>query len=53
MWAIMWVMLLEWGGSFESDVGSIIGTMVLGAAMVAGSSNFADFLGGLSLYFYH
>ena len=34
---------------FESYVGSIIGTMVLGAAMVAGSfSNFNDFLGGLS-----
>jgi len=33
---------------FESYVGSIIGTMVLGAAMVAGASNFSDFLGGLS-----
>ncbi|MEC8355612.1 MAG: sodium-translocating pyrophosphatase, partial [Verrucomicrobiota bacterium] len=33
---------------FESYVGSIIGTMVLGAAMVAGASNFTDFLGGLS-----
>ena len=32
----------------ESYVGSIIGTMVLGAAMVAGASNFNDFLGGLS-----
>ena len=37
---------------FESYVGSIIGTMVLGAAMVAGSSNFADFLGGLSPVFF-
>ena len=36
---------------FESYVGSIIGTMVLGAAMVAGSSNFSDFLGGLSPVF--
>ena len=36
---------------FESYVGSIIGTMVLGAAMVAGSANFADFLGGLSPVF--
>ncbi len=33
---------------FESYVGSIIGTMVLGAAMVAGASQFSDFLGGLS-----
>jgi len=33
---------------FESYVGSIIGTMVLGAAMVAGAANFTDFLGGLS-----
>ena len=33
---------------FESYVGSIIGTMVLGAAMVAGASNFTDFLGGIS-----
>ena len=33
---------------FESYVGSIIGTMVLGAAMVAGASSFTDFLGGLS-----
>ena len=33
---------------FESYVGSIIGTMGLGAAMVAGASNFTDFLGGLS-----
>tara|TARA_B100000989_G_scaffold49830_1_gene32837 strand:+ start:3209 stop:5410 length:2202 start_codon:yes stop_codon:yes gene_type:complete len=33
---------------FESYVGSIIGTMVLGAAMVAGASKFTDFLGGLS-----
>ena len=33
---------------FESYVGSIIGTMVLGAAMVAGATNFTDFLGGLS-----
>ena len=33
---------------FESYVGSIIGTMVLGAAMVAGAKNFTDFLGGLS-----
>ena len=32
---------------FESSVGSIIGTMVLGATMVAGASNFSDFLGGL------
>ena len=31
---------------FESYVGSIIGTMVLGAAMVAGATNFTDFLGG-------
>ena len=30
---------------FESYVGSIIGTMVLGAAMVAGSTDFLDFLG--------
>jgi len=36
---------------FESYVGSIIGTMVLGAAMVAGSSDFVDFLGGLSPIF--
>ncbi|MGA0889471.1 MAG: sodium-translocating pyrophosphatase [bacterium] len=36
---------------FESYVGSIIGTMVLGAAMVAGSSDFSDFLGGLSPVF--
>ncbi len=36
---------------FESYVGSIIGTMVLGAAMVAGSSDFHDFLGGLSPVF--
>ncbi|MEL0098465.1 MAG: V-type H(+)-translocating pyrophosphatase, partial [Opitutae bacterium] len=35
----------------EAYVGSIIGTMVLGAAMVAGSANFADFLGGLSPVF--
>ena len=33
---------------FESYVGSIIGTMVLGAAMVAGATQFTDFLGGLS-----
>ena len=33
---------------FESYVGSIIGTMVLGAAMVAGSINFSDELSGLS-----
>jgi len=33
---------------FESYVGSIIGTMVLGAAMVAGATGFNDFLGGLS-----
>ena len=33
---------------FESYVGSIIGTMVLGAAMVGGATNFTDFLGGLS-----
>ena len=33
---------------FESYVGSIIGTMVLGAAMVAGATTFTDFLGGLS-----
>ncbi len=33
---------------FESYVGSIIGTMVLGAAMVAGATSFTDFLGGLS-----
>ncbi|HAY74995.1 MAG TPA: sodium-translocating pyrophosphatase, partial [Opitutae bacterium] len=33
---------------FESYVGSIIGTMVLGAAMVAGSIDFSDELGGLS-----
>ena len=33
---------------FESYVGSIIGTMVLGAAMAAGATNFTDFLGGLS-----
>jgi len=36
---------------FESYVGSIIGTMVLGAAMVAGSTDFMDFLGGLSPVF--
>ncbi len=36
---------------FESYVGSIIGTMVLGAAMVAGSTDFLDFLGGLSPVF--
>ena len=36
---------------FESYVGSIIGTMVLGAAMVAGSTDFVDFLGGLSPVF--
>ena len=36
---------------FESYVGSIIGTMVLGAAMVAGSPDFKDFLGGLSPVF--
>ncbi len=36
---------------FESYVGSIIGTMVLGAAMVAGSADFMDFLGGLSPVF--
>ena len=36
---------------FESYVGSIIGTMVLGAAMVAGSADFKDFLGGLSPVF--
>ncbi|MFP6887108.1 MAG: sodium-translocating pyrophosphatase, partial [Opitutales bacterium] len=36
---------------FESYVGSIIGTMVLGAAMVAGSPDFHDFLGGLSPVF--
>ena len=33
---------------FESYVGSIIGTMVLGTAMVAGATGFNDFLGGLS-----
>ena len=33
---------------FESYVGSIIGTMVLGAAMVSGATTFTDFLGGLS-----
>ena len=33
---------------FESYVGSIIGTMVLGAVMVAGATSFTDFLGGLS-----
>ncbi|MEC8778805.1 MAG: sodium/proton-translocating pyrophosphatase, partial [Verrucomicrobiota bacterium] len=33
---------------FESYVGSIIGTMVLGAAMVAGSIDFSDELSGLS-----
>ena len=36
---------------FESYVGSIIGTMVLGAAMVAGSTDFIDFLGGMSPVF--
>ena len=36
---------------FESYVGSIIGTMVLGAAMVAESPDFHDFLGGLSPVF--
>ena len=36
---------------FESYVGSIIGTMVLGAAMVAGSTDFVDFLGGMSPVF--
>ena len=36
---------------FESYVGSIIGTMVLGAAMVAGSTDFMDFLGRLSPVF--
>ena len=36
---------------FESYVGSIIGTMVLGAAIVAGSTDFMDFLGGLSPVF--
>ncbi|MBT7923346.1 MAG: V-type H(+)-translocating pyrophosphatase, partial [Opitutae bacterium] len=33
---------------FESYVGSIIATMVLGAALVSGSPDFQDFLGGLS-----
>ncbi len=33
---------------FESYVGSIIGTMVLGAVMVAAATSFTDFLGGLS-----
>ena len=33
---------------FESYVGSMIATMVLGAAMVAGATSFTDFLGGLS-----
>ena len=36
---------------FESYVGSIIGTMILGAAMVAGSDNFQDELNGLSPVF--
>jgi K(+)-stimulated pyrophosphate-energized sodium pump len=36
---------------FESYVGSIIGTMILGAAMVAGSTNFQDELNGLSPVF--
>ena len=36
---------------FESYVGSIIGTMILGAAMVAGSANFQDDLNGLSPVF--
>ena len=36
---------------FESYVGSIIGTMILGAAMVAGASNFQDELNGLSPVF--
>ena len=34
---------------FESYVGSIIGAMILGAAMVAGSLNFQDNLNNLSL----
>ena len=33
---------------FESYVGSIIGTMILGAAMVAGALNFQDDLNNLS-----
>ena len=33
---------------FEYYVGSMIATMVLGAAMVAGATSFTDFLGGLS-----
>tara|TARA_B100000282_G_C31728415_1_gene489665 strand:- start:33 stop:2219 length:2187 start_codon:yes stop_codon:yes gene_type:complete len=36
---------------FESYVGSIIGAMILGAAMVAGSLNFQDNLNNLSLVF--
>ena len=36
---------------FESYVGSIIGTMILGAAMVAGATNFQDELNGLSPVF--
>jgi K(+)-stimulated pyrophosphate-energized sodium pump len=36
---------------FESYVGSIIGTMILGAAMVAGSLNFEDDLNNLSPIF--
>jgi K(+)-stimulated pyrophosphate-energized sodium pump len=36
---------------FESYVGSIIGTMILGAAMVAGSLNFEDNLNNLSPIF--
>ena len=36
---------------FESYVGSIIGTMILGAAMVAGATNFQDQLNGLSPVF--
>ena len=36
---------------FESYVGSIIGTMILGAAMVSGATNFQDELNGLSPIF--
>jgi K(+)-stimulated pyrophosphate-energized sodium pump len=36
---------------FESYVGSIIGTMILGAAMVAGATNFQDDLSNLSPVF--
>ncbi|MBT3666424.1 MAG: sodium-translocating pyrophosphatase [Opitutae bacterium] len=36
---------------FESYVGSIIGTMILGAAMVAGATNFQDELNNLSPVF--